>query len=139
LAAFKTKAIVFRTTEKESADLEMILDARNNLESSKVRINKNQVLQLLLRNFVRLGPNFLKDEVLALKESNRNLLSIGRNINQVVKKIHTGELEANQLTIKYLDEILRRVDANRGALKLLVDQSEKRGQIEMKWERLKDD
>lgn len=47
-----------------------------------------QALRRQVRIAIRNGPDFCKNEVLLLRQANRQLLAIGRNLNQVVRKIN---------------------------------------------------
>lgn len=131
----KTRPIVFRAKEKELERLDDAIKVRNEIRQSEnplaKSINRNQVLQALTRNFVELGPAFLADELLELKETNRRLLGIGRNLNQVVKRIHAGEVSADTLTQRYLEEVAAYVRATKASVDKLVEHNQKRGQVEL--------
>ncbi|MES9903233.1 MAG: hypothetical protein ABW168_11250 [Sedimenticola sp.] len=131
----KTEVLRFRITPEEIKRLDNIIAQRNKLkakENSKTKpINRSQVLLSLTRNFVCLGPDFLDDEVLSLKESNRLLLAIGRNLNQVIRKIHSGDITANELTEGYLKKLHDHVDLTKKSINKLVEQNVKRGQTEI--------
>ena len=133
VTAKKTKVIRFRATDKEASMLDAFIAKRNASEASRPT-NRNQVLQSLVRNCVGLSPDFLADELAVVKESNRNLLAIGRNLNQVIRRIHSGEATADILTIKYLNEITARMEANSKALSGLIKHCQKRGQTPFVWE-----
>lgn len=125
----KTKPLVFRATEKERQLLdELVANYNANVENSK-RINKNQLMQAMVRNLIGLGPEFLKPELHALKETNRCLLGIGRNVNQIVKKIHQGELPADTLSEKYLKTIAAYVTESRDNIEQIVQRNQRRAQL----------
>ena len=129
----KTEVVRFRVTPTELKKLNEVIKAINKRKADKnpstKPINRNQVLQALTRRFVGLGPSFLTDELLELKEANRRLLGIGRNLNQVVKKIHTGEVSADTLTQHYLEEVAAYVRVTKASVDKLVAHSQKRGQV----------
>lgn len=133
--AHKTEAARFRATATELKKLDDTIKARNEIRVSEnplaKPINRNQVLQALTRNFVELGPAFLADELLELKETNRRLLGIGRNLNQVVKRIHAGEVSADALTQRYLEEVAAYVRSTKASVDKLVEHNQKRGQVEL--------
>lgn len=133
--ATKTEAARFRATPTELEKLDDTIKARNELRAAgnplAKPINRNQVLQALTRNFVELGPAFLADEILELKETNRRLLGIGRNLNQVVKRIHAGEVSADTLTQRYLEEVAAYVRETKASVDRLVEHNQKRGQVEL--------
>jgi hypothetical protein len=131
----KTEAARFRATEQELIKLDETIDARNELKASEnpaaKPTNRNKVLQTLVRNFAGLGPAFLSDELKELQESNRRLLGIGRNLNQVVKRIHSGEVSADVLTQRYLEELSEYVRETKESVDKLVEHNKKRGQVEL--------
>jgi len=126
----KTEVVRFRATETELKSLDGKIKHFNDSTKALKPLNRNLVLQSLVRNFSGLGPSFFLDEIAAVKESNRHLLAIGRNLNQVVKRIHCGEMTADHLTLRYLDDITARIDRNRSSLDRLIEHSQKRGQSE---------
>jgi len=128
----KTRPIVFRATEYECEKLDELVTQYNSREKNTGRINRNQLLQAAVRNLVGLGPEFLNPEIQALKETNRYLLGIGRNVNQLVKKIHQGELEADAFTEKYLKTIAAYVVESREHIETIVQRNQKRAQIPYK-------
>ena len=125
----KDKWISFKATESE---YEALIAAVNEMKkNSTTKVNRNLVMQAMVRNFVGLGPTFLADELMELKETNRRLLGIGRNLNQVVKRIHAGEVNADVLTQRYLDEVAAYVRATKDSVDNLVAHNQKRGQVRL--------
>ncbi len=55
-------------------------------------ISAAQALRRQVRIAVSHGPHFCGDELLVLRDSSRQLLAIGRNLNQVVRKMHQDGL-----------------------------------------------
>jgi hypothetical protein len=52
-------------------------------------------------------PQFSTDEILALGESNYQLLAIGRHLNQIAKRLHAGDLDAStRSTIQSLRRLI---------------------------------
>ena len=124
----KTTPLVFRATERERNALDNLINIYNQDRDRPRQVNRNQLLQSAVRNLIGLGPAFLSEEVLVLKESNRYLLAIGRNLNQVVRKIHSGEVGTDRLTKKRLDALTAAIQDQRNALDALVEHNKKRGQ-----------
>ncbi|MES9906745.1 MAG: hypothetical protein ABW168_29210 [Sedimenticola sp.] len=131
----KSSVLRFRILPNEMMKLDGIIDHMNKINEEKNSqckpINRSMILQMLVRNFNGLGPAFLKDEVLELKESNRLLLAIGRNLNQVIRKIHSGDMTANELTEGYLKKLYNHIGLTKMSIDKLVEQNVKRGQIEI--------
>ncbi len=125
----KVKWISFKATQTEFDSL--VSAVAEMKENSTGKVNRNLVMQALVRNFIDLGPAFLADELLELKETNRRLLGIGRNLNQVVKRIHAGEVSADTLTQRHLEEVAAYVRTTKDSVDKLVEHNQKRGQIEL--------
>jgi len=128
----KTESLRFRVTENERVALDALVDKYNERNGNVGVINRSQMLQVAVRNLVDLGPEFLNPEIQALKETNRYLLGIGRNINQLVKKIHQGELEVDAFTEKYLKTIAAYVVESREHIETIVQRNQKRAQVPYK-------
>lgn len=126
---YKSESLRFRVTESERMQLEDLVRRYNQALGEEHAINKTQLLQMMLRNVIDLGPEFLKPELQALKETNRCLLGIGRNVNQIVKKIHQGELPADTLTEKYLKTIAAYVTESRDNIEQIVQRNQRRAQL----------
>lgn len=60
------------------------------------------------------------NEVLVLRESNRELAAIGSNINQIAKVINQSFYKAESLKIEKLNEVMNVINNNRKALKELI-------------------
>lgn len=126
----KSEALRFRVTKDEKAGLKKLVDSINRTLPDNQKINTNQLLQVIVRNSIELGPAFLTHELSVLKETNRYLLGIGRNINQIVKKINSGELNAvRALDDKYLRTIGAYIVESRNQIDTIVRVNHRRGQI----------
>ncbi|WP_140987146.1 plasmid mobilization relaxosome protein MobC [Asticcacaulis tiandongensis] len=76
-------------------------------------------LQSLLR--VQLGkPQFNSAELEALVQSNRNMLALGRNINQIARHLNSREF-SDDLTSAQIDYILKEIQAHKTHLRDLLD------------------
>lgn len=72
--------------------------------------NKNSLLLKLIREELDKAPQLKIEELEALRESNKQLLALGRNLNQIAKKINVDGSKHEQVTIKYLDTIAKYVE-----------------------------
>jgi hypothetical protein len=116
----------------ERSLLDTLVAEYNSGKENAQQINRNQLLQVAVRNLVDLGPEFLNPEIQALKETNRYLLGIGRNVNQLVKKIHQGELDVDAFTENYLKTIAAYVVESREHIETIVQRNQKRAQVPYK-------
>jgi len=112
------KVINTRLTESEWRALEKILEGEG--------VNIYQWLLSLVRSKLTDEPQFNKSQILDLQESNRQLLAIGRNLNQLVRAINTENLSTKAFTEKYASDILDRVYENMDAINNLVQGSTNR-------------
>lgn len=125
-SSLKNKTLHFRVTEDEKKAL---LDRVNTINSQlpkESQTNTNQYLQVIVRHNIGLGSDFLRHELEVLKETNRVLLGIGRNLNQVVKKINSGDFVVDVLTEQFLKQIAAYVVKSRNQITAVIDHNQKR-------------
>ncbi len=82
-----------------------------------------QALRRQVRIALRNGPDFCKDELLLLRHANMQLVAIGRNLNQVTRKINQDEGDVSQ---RLLADLQTTIDAHRGTLAKLTSRSTRR-------------
>ena len=70
-------------------------------------------------------PVVVHDEVSALRESNRYLLAIGRNVNQIAKALNENFYETDRAKIEMLTEIDKAIEANVDRISDLIRTSQK--------------
>tara|TARA_Y100000782_G_C10168318_1_gene258613 strand:+ start:180 stop:728 length:549 start_codon:yes stop_codon:yes gene_type:complete len=73
-------------------------------------VNKNSLVMKLIREEINRMPDLKKEELSALRESTKQLLAIGRNLNQIAKKMNSENYEGNTVTLKYLETIAEYVE-----------------------------
>ena len=126
----KSKVINFRITELENKMLLELIDSINSNNAED--INRSRYLTMLVRNSIELTPSFLQPELKELKQTNIQLRSIGQNLNQITRAIHTGKAEAvNELTENFLKTMSAYIVQSRKEINLIVDHNQKRSQIEI--------
>lgn len=79
----------------------------------------------LIQSNVLGKPVVVHDEVSALRESNRNLLAIGRNVNQIARALNENFYETDRVKIEMLIEIDNAIEANVERITDLVRTSRK--------------
>lgn len=77
------KRITVRLPEKDRAYLEMA--------AAQYHCTVNDVIRDIVQGYIRKHPSLSNAEVEVLYQSNYQLLSIGRNLNQVARQLNMGE------------------------------------------------
>jgi hypothetical protein len=68
---------------------------------------------LLLRQvriLITKEPHFSKAEIAELRNSNQQLIAIGRNLNQIVQQINAGLVTDSRLSQKYIEQLTAYID-----------------------------
>jgi len=115
----RSRVVGTRINEKEAEALESIL-----LQENKTAA---EFLLCLIRSRINKAPHLGQSEMLQLRESNKQLLAIGRNVNQVVKAIH-GTENKNELTISdhLLKDVKTHVDDLAKSISRLIEKNKQR-------------
>lgn len=124
----KTENVRVRLTKTELNLLDNLVNEINSKPDISKKTNRNKLIQCFIRNAVDLSPAFLDQELEELKETNKNLLAIGRNLNQITRKINSGHLSVDQLTEDYLKNLVGYIVQSRKRIVSLVEHNKKRGQ-----------
>ena len=66
-------------------------------------ISAAKALRRQVRVAITHGPHFCGEELLVLRDSNRQLMAVGRNLNQVVRKMHQDGLVIPNSLIENLE------------------------------------
>lgn len=74
----------------------------------------------LVRAHISNRPSFSDQELVALKEANRQLAAIGKNINQIARALNTSLDNAHLARAQELDQIRELVDNHRKAVANMV-------------------
>jgi len=86
-------------------------------------ISAAQALRRQVRILISNGPHFCGHEILALRDCNRQLMAIGRNLNQVVKKMHQDD---TSVPWSLIENLLSEVNDMREAFTVLSNRSARR-------------
>jgi len=81
------------------------------------------IAALVLSNLTA-KPVMTDDELAALNASTRELVAIGRNINQIAKAINTAFYETERVRLDKLSELSQVIKDNRAAIRALVRASQ---------------
>ncbi|WP_020211046.1 hypothetical protein [Gilvimarinus chinensis] len=84
------------------------------------------ILLRQIRILITNGPHFSKAELAALRAATNQLTAIGRNLNQILIKINSGQLKDSPLTYKYIGQIKDYVAEQAGAVRDLSRKTKQR-------------
>lgn len=68
-------------------------------------------------------PAFNPDELVALRESNRQLSYIGRNVNQIARELHHSYQAADQLTAERLELLEKLIQSHRTTVTQVINRN----------------
>lgn len=114
----KTSALVFRVTDEEKAALKSLAEAAG--------VSVSDLLRRMARESISHGPDFFIEDRNLIIGMTRMLSSLGRNINQIARKVNSGQCKMDPLSEKKLGEISAAVQATRLTLKKTVENAKKR-------------
>jgi hypothetical protein len=108
----RSEIMTTRVKPQELEKIKEILKAENKTRSS--------FLLGLIRARLNKFPHFNTDELNQLRDANRQLLAIGRNLNQIVAAINAGRIKDSKLSERYCNDINARIDSQRKAIDKLI-------------------
>lgn len=91
---------------------------------------KSEWIRAVLLNVLDKHPTFTEKEIFAIREANRELSSIGRNLNQIARKLNIDPDKAEGPEEKLLIEIAKEIREQQTRIMKLLDRSENRWSIE---------
>lgn len=94
--------------------------------------NRNSLLLKLIREEINKAPELNEDQTQELREANKHLLGIGRNLNQIARKLNTEEISNNPITPKYVKSLVDYITNQRMAIMQMVTFYENRDVISEK-------
>jgi hypothetical protein len=123
LGLSKSKRISFELTEADFTKL----TTRAELEgfSSRPACVKN-----LLYIWLDKKPVVNDKEILSLDRSSRELMAIGRNLNQIAHQLNIDYRDSNKVTAELINSLLNRVDLHTEEVAALINRSLNRGEID---------
>lgn len=87
---------------------------------------RNSLLLKLIREEINRVPDLNLEQIKELREANKNLLGIGRNLNQIAKKMNMDEQHENLITPQYIERLVKTVESHQIAILKMVAFSENR-------------
>jgi adenylosuccinate lyase len=86
-----------RLTEEEHRALDMIQE--------RLQTTRSRLLRKVIRELIGMGPDLLAQEWKILEDLVYQLAAIGRNLNQWLKAIHTGQAVATPAEQSLIEEL----------------------------------
>ena len=86
-----------RLTEEEHRALDVLQD--------RLQTTRSRLLRKVIRELMGLGPDLLAQEWKVLEDLVYQLAAIGRNLNQWLKAIHTGQAAATPADQALIEEV----------------------------------
>lgn len=96
--------------------------------ASDLAISRSKFVQLMLGAKLNNAPRLSRDEVNAVLAGNRELLSIGRNLNQIAAKLNRSPLETDQARGVEIQALTKMIQAHVDLLYSLANGALKRWQ-----------
>jgi len=87
---------------------------------------KSEWLRAVILNVLDKHPTFTKDEIFAIREANRELSSIGRNLNQIARANNIDPDNAETPAEKLLIDIAKEIRTQQNRIMTLLDRSQNR-------------
>ncbi len=85
--------------------------------------NATKYVKSLVLGAITKSPILTEDEINTLRESNRELAAIGRNLNQVAKKLNIEFRDRESLTKQMIEELIETVDEHRDRVSELIEKN----------------
>lgn len=89
-------------------------------------VSESFLLLRQVRILINNGPHFSKDELQALRNATNQLTAIGRNLNQILIKINSGQVKESPLTQKYIERIQGYIKSQSESIRSLVKKTRTR-------------
>ena len=112
-----TRSAHVRLDDAEDFRFQQVVDS--------LKTSRSQVLRKLIRDLIGEGPDLLPQEMRVLNDLTYQVAAIGRNLNQLVRGMHVG-----QVTATSYDQVVKgvrdQVDAVKKELLAVIDRSRNR-------------
>ncbi len=114
----RSGVIATRINKDEARALSQVLKAEDK--------NRSEFLLGLIRARLNKKPHFSVTELNNLREANRQLLAIGRNLNQMVKAIHAGTADSKHFSARYANDLKKYIARQAKAISALIKRNKER-------------
>lgn len=114
----KTTTLMFRVTDEEKAALKSLADSCG--------VSVSVLLRRMARASVSHGPEFFAEDQERIVFLTRLIRSLGNNINQIARKVNSGQCKTDPLSVKRIEELNKTIELTRLSLFKIVENAKKR-------------
>ena len=111
----KDDVIRARLTNDEKKSLKLYCETEG--------LKYSEVITRQIRILLNQEPHFTSNEIKELRNANAQITRIGRNLNQVVRKINSGELKSYEMTSAYCEKMIALINSQSDAVRALMRKS----------------
>ncbi len=97
--------------------------------AQRLNTTASRLLRKMIRELVGQGPDFLEGDMKTIEQAMFQVGAVGRNLNQLLRAVHSGRPVASSEFRPVLDDVLRHVEQLRKELHRAIDRARNR------WER----
>jgi len=107
-----------RLDEAEDAGFQQLVES---LETTRSRL-----LRKIIRESIGEGPDLLPQEMKPFEEAVFQLAALGRNLNQLLKLVHSGQINASSQDLALMEGIRTQVELLKKETLTVIDRSRER-------------
>ena len=107
-----------RLDEAEDAGFQQLVES---LETTRSRL-----LRKIIRESIGEGPDLLPQEMKPFEEAVFQLAALGRNLNQLLKLVHSGQINASSQDLALMEGIRTQVELLKKETLTVIDRSHER-------------
>ena len=104
-----------RLNEEEHQALDVIQE--------RLQTTRSRLLRKVIRELIGLGPDLLAQEWKVLEDLVYQLAAVGRNLNQLLKAIHTGKVAATPADRAFIERVRNQVDEVKKEVTAVIERS----------------
>jgi len=106
--------------------LDQAEDSRFQEVVEHLQTSRSQLLRKMIREQIGEGPDLLPQEFKVLDEAVYQVAAIGRNLNQLLRAIHAGQVQAVPQHQALMGEILSRIESLKKDILVVIERSRNR-------------
>jgi hypothetical protein len=106
--------------------LDQAEDSRFQEMVQHLQTSRSQLLRKMIRELIGEGPDLLPQEFKVLDEAVYQIAAIGRNLNQLLRAVHAGQVKAVPQDQTLMGEILNRIESLKNEFLIVMDRSRNR-------------
>ena len=96
------------------------------LLAEHLQTTRSRLLRKVIREAIGEGPDLLFQEFKVMDDAVYQVAAIGRNLNQLVRAVHTGQVKAMPQEQALMGDILNRIESLKKEIFIVIDRSRNR-------------